>query len=270
VTRDELTTYDNYRENRDISEDLPMGNACAATILAGLLCTWAPTTFPDLSKVERTIVREPAYQTAPRYCLIVFGPKADCRVWLVRDGDTLYVDRNANGDLTEPGESLGPTTRREFMTVDGEKHVPYRTMTYALGDLTPTGSHDRHTGLELTQYQIGDKPAEVVMSLVVNGITKQYAGWTPLFRESRELASIVHFGGPMVAQPVRYRSISLSAANPELHLRFGTPGLEKSTFASLGYEAVPEYVHPRAEIEWPRVGQDSTVVRTTVILSGRC
>src|SRR2546423_744441 len=66
------------------------------------------TTFAaDLSKVERTIAREPAYRSkAPRYCLLVFGPEAKTSVWLVQDGDTLYVDRNGNGDLTEEGEKV--------------------------------------------------------------------------------------------------------------------------------------------------------------------
>src|SRR6476661_5244185 len=61
----------------------------------------------DLAKVERTIRKEPAYKSkAPRYCLLVFGPKAEHRVWLVLDGDTLYVDRNGNGDLTEEGKRV--------------------------------------------------------------------------------------------------------------------------------------------------------------------
>ena len=85
-----------------------MGHACAAAMLAGLLCVSAPPTLPDLSKVDRTIAKEPTYRTTPRHCLLVLGPKADSRVWLVRDGEKLYVDRNANGDLTEPGESLQP------------------------------------------------------------------------------------------------------------------------------------------------------------------
>jgi hypothetical protein len=247
-----------------------MTHACAALALAGLLCGSMPATLPDLTRVDRTIAREPAYRAAPRYCLLVFGPEADVRVWMVRDGDTLHVDRNANGDLAEPGESLGPTDRREFMTLEEGRSVPYRQATYSVGDLSPAGRRERHTGLELSQYQVGDKPAEVVISLLVNGTTRQYAGWTPLFAESRELAPIVHFGGAMVAQPLRGGAVSLSGAKPELHLRFGTPGLGSRTFASLGYEAVPGDVHPRAEIEWPGARPDVPPVRTTVTLTGRC
>ena len=61
----------------------------------------------DLTNIDRTLRKEPTYQTkAPKYCLLVFGPQATTRVWLVQDGDALYVDRNGNGDLTEEGERV--------------------------------------------------------------------------------------------------------------------------------------------------------------------
>src|SRR5437588_1748457 len=69
----------------------------------------------DLKKLNRGIVKEPAYVTKqPKYCLLVFGPQATTRVWLVADGDFLYVDRNGNGDLTEPGERVRFSGFREI------------------------------------------------------------------------------------------------------------------------------------------------------------
>ena len=38
----------------------------------------------DLAKVERKIAKEPSYQGKPKYCLLVFGPDAKTRVWLVQ------------------------------------------------------------------------------------------------------------------------------------------------------------------------------------------
>src|ERR1700730_17465035 len=64
----------------------------------------APAT--DLSKIERSIRKQPAYRSKPRYCLLVFGPEARTKIWLVQDGDVLYVDRNGSGDLTEPGKRV--------------------------------------------------------------------------------------------------------------------------------------------------------------------
>jgi hypothetical protein len=63
----------------------------------------APAAAIDLTRIDRTIAKEPAYQSKPKYCLLVFGSDAKTRIWLVLDGDRLYVDRNGNGDLT-----LGP------------------------------------------------------------------------------------------------------------------------------------------------------------------
>src|SRR5881628_3847633 len=76
-----------------------------ALVLAG--CLLAGTAAAGAPKIDRTLVKEPAYRTkAPRYGLLLFGPDGKDRVWLVHDGDTLYVDRNGNGDLTEPGEAV--------------------------------------------------------------------------------------------------------------------------------------------------------------------
>jgi hypothetical protein len=71
--------------------------------------------LPDLGKLDRTIRKQPTYTAKqPLYGLLVFGPKADKRVWIVLDKskpdadhyDVLYVDRNADGDLTASDERL--------------------------------------------------------------------------------------------------------------------------------------------------------------------
>jgi len=71
--------------------------------------------IPVLQNVDRRIRKEPEYvATRPLYGLLVFGPAAQKRVWMVLDRsrrdaeryDRLYVDLNANGDLTEPTERL--------------------------------------------------------------------------------------------------------------------------------------------------------------------
>ena len=64
----------------------------------------------DLSKIAHKIVKEPAYRSKPKYCLLVLGPEAKTRVWAVLDKsgpgatdyDVLYFDRNADGDLLAP------------------------------------------------------------------------------------------------------------------------------------------------------------------------
>jgi hypothetical protein len=61
----------------------------------------------DLSMIDRSIAKEPVYQSEPHYALLVFGPQAAHRSWLVMDGDELlYFDRNGNGDLSEPEDRI--------------------------------------------------------------------------------------------------------------------------------------------------------------------
>src|SRR5437763_6522431 len=86
------------------SKRMPLRRILPALALLALPCAQAMAA--DLTKIERRIGKEPKYRGKPKYCLLVFGAEARTRVWLALDGDTLHVDRNGNGDLTEPGEQV--------------------------------------------------------------------------------------------------------------------------------------------------------------------
>src|SRR5262245_43456246 len=69
------------------------------------MCLWPlAARTADLAHIDRKIAKEPHYQGKPKYALAVFGPEAQSKVWLVSDGNLLYVDKNGNGDLTEAAE----------------------------------------------------------------------------------------------------------------------------------------------------------------------
>src|SRR5262245_10706058 len=72
------------------------------TLILGVI----PVSAADLTKIDRTIAKEPTYKGKPKYCLLVFGPEAKYRVWLVTDDEALYVDRNGKGDLTDKGNRI--------------------------------------------------------------------------------------------------------------------------------------------------------------------
>src|SRR5262245_22972882 len=75
-------------------------------ILLALVVT-APARAVDPGSIDRSLTREPDYQTRlPKYCLLVFGPEAKARVWLVLDGNDLYLDRDGTGDLSKPGNRV--------------------------------------------------------------------------------------------------------------------------------------------------------------------
>jgi hypothetical protein len=88
---------------------------CLLATLLVVGSTAAPAWGADLAKIDRTIAKEPAYKSKPKYCLLVFGPGAKTRAWLVLDGDTLYADRNGDGDLTEKGERFVPARQDQWL-----------------------------------------------------------------------------------------------------------------------------------------------------------
>src|SRR5262245_9490132 len=102
-----------------------------------LLALAAAAQAADLSQIDRTIGREPEYKNHARYALFVFGPEAAGRVWLALDGDVLYVDRNANGDLTDEDERFpvnGTCARRvtvpSITLNDGSGHTNLMFLIY--------------------------------------------------------------------------------------------------------------------------------------------
>jgi hypothetical protein len=192
----------------------------------------------DLSRIEKTIGKEPTYKGKPGYALLVFGPEAKTRIWLVQDGEKLFVDRNADGDLTDPAEAIEPSKVRVA-------NISYRDKEYVIGSLGP------HTDFKITAYSEDARQWNYVLKLKVDGKLQQFAGWKPIFKETPDKAPILHFGGPLSVQPLRFHEFSLKEKKPELHLRFLTPGVGEFSTVSLGYEAVPKEIEPVALIEWP-------------------
>jgi hypothetical protein len=118
-------------------------------IVPAALLLWADATpAADLSKIDRTIQKEPAYQSKPRYCLLVFGPEAKHRVWLVVDGDVLYVDKNGTGDLTEEGKRINAPG---FTASTHPAHAQERSI--EVGDLSVAGLTHTKLAVSQTQYR---------------------------------------------------------------------------------------------------------------------
>src|SRR5262249_50418082 len=99
-------------------EDVCMKRSWAG--LVTLLLAVGTCVAADLAKVARSLAREPAYQAKPKYCLVVYGPEAKTRVWLVLDGDVLYADRNGDGDLTGKDERILKTSAYDVSIAERE------------------------------------------------------------------------------------------------------------------------------------------------------
>lgn len=267
--------------------------------LAAALVVAAPATAADLTKVERRIAKEPAYQTkAPRYCLLVFGPDASPRVWLVLDGDTLYVDRNGNGDLTEKDEKVTAPAfekQRGDGLIAGERAIEAGKIRTG-----PKGGHD----LMLMQLRIpkdgdfaGGGPEDfeafrsargrlvtgVVLTSDAKALTDRKEKGSPPsvqmalidsqglleFSERPETAPVIHFNGPLQMALHPMRKLARGQAW-ELSVGIGTPGLGKGTFAMRGYQGVPEGAHPVVDLECPPREPKAEPIKLRVTLKQRC
>lgn len=226
----------------------------------------------DLAKVPRTLARPPVFRTpTQRYCLLVFGPSADFRVWLVLDGDRLHVDRNGNGDLTEPDEFTTPEK-------DNTDPASFKPVTLLLPD-----GRKEELGFALYgwfDYQKGKASDKIQPSVHVWWQGRWYGSWGdesgPCVWGTRpENAPVLHVGGPLrmgfeipAAAALRRKEKGVY----ELFAGVGTPGLGSGAFVHLSYAkgAIPEGFYPVADLEFPSKTPGGPPVRVRAVLKQRC
>jgi hypothetical protein len=246
----------------------------------------------DLTRIDRSIAKEPLYKTkTPEYCLLVFGPEAKTRVWLVRDGDALYVDRNGNGDLTEPGEKVAAHARYS---------VPEENVyTFQAGDIR-VGQH-LHKDLAVNMVKLADfadsdeavkahvskdpqaRGYMVAIEMEIPGLEGRgaegrvvqqavFADYHGLLKFARKPhdAPIIHFGGPF--QISLFYPQRLQPGQPvDVTLGVGTPGFGPGTMAYIFYDGViPRNAYPKLEITYAAVRPGEPPLKEEYELRGRC
>ena len=236
----------------------------------------------DLRTIERTLRKEPAYQSKnPLYCLLVFGPAAKTRVWVVLDGDVLYVDRNGNGDLTDPGERIAAQEVRHNQDPDEEVRRHFERNCWKAGEepvltcgpgvqwfyiLQIVPRADGHDRTWVKDWQ--EKPFAFAITTKTGGAQRARLR----FATSPQEAPILHFDGPRrfvlseKVGPQRFRPGESLNLFVELH----TQGLNGALRMRTESYAAPENVHPVAEIEFPPGRPGADPIRVHVELKGRC
>lgn len=226
---------------------------CSLVLL--ILWIWTAQAMAEgTPKIDRAIAKEPVYQTKqPEYWLLVFGPDATTRVWVVRDGDVLYVDRNGDGDLT------GADERVPFKDGGLAQALPI-----AAGK-TPFAITSLHT-MEAGRYYV---------RVEAEGKRLQYASVKPASR--REDAPVLHFDGPLVMglahtdpsqQPLRRSSkpydfsVLVTTAGPAQKEAWG-PVIDHQKY-------VPADVHPVAEFEFVPKKAGGETIKVKAVLNLRC
>lgn len=262
-------------------------------LVAALACILTASTWAqDLTVIARKIAREPVYTTTPRFCLLAFGAELQTRVWLTLDGGVLYVDRNANGDLTDDGPPVPAKNRDQADDEDGD-------LWFELGDI-PDGKLT-HKNLRVSVQRLdrlAERKEEVKEYLAADPHARGYSvavevetpGWKGAgaggrleqevfsrdvqgflkFADKPENAPILHFGGPWQLT-IFGRGRLKVGRTADVVLGIGTPGLGPGTTAYVGYEGViPENVRPTVEIKFPPVRPGGAPVRELYELKGRC
>jgi hypothetical protein len=237
----------------------------------------------DLTKIDRSLRKEPVYQSKhPQYCLLVFGPEARVRAWVVLDGDTLYLDRSANGDLTDPGNCIG--RYRPEVTRDAEI-----VRDFLLEGASRPGGAGREpmfsvlpgvTKVRITQRLPWDVPADAyderfwreqrtAVEVDSAGAYDQVA--FVAFAARPQDAPILHFSGPM--------RVSLVQGREPVELRIGetvewtahltTPGLG-GTVMTVGLPGRLKSARPVADVECPPRRSGEAPIRFHVELTEPC
>jgi RNA polymerase sigma factor (sigma-70 family) len=273
-----------------VAEEIAADRAAEAAKAESYLSRPAPA-VSDLNKIDRKITKEPKYESKPYYALLAFGPAAEKRVWLILDGDVLYIDRNGNGDLTDEGERILPSGKDKIYPA-GQQYS--HTQKFSLKGLVPPVGKDVGGDYQL-DHLIKDStfvPKTDFDKVVArNYATREQAYlWRVVGKERASIpitfvpiaseAQITHIGGPL---SVVLRNPSEQkfrrGSNPDvLEVMIGTPGLlakndgmqRPHPLDSLRISEVPADVHPKAEIEFPRRTAAEKPIRLTVILDQRC
>jgi hypothetical protein len=257
----------------------------------------------DLAKVPRTIAKEPAYQTKyPRYALLVFGEQASPRIWVVLDGDTAYVDRNGNGDLTEADEKVAmPEFKKQQgreAVMEGQREVtagsittgPNTTQQLMLMQMRLAKNPKPRTDEEGEMLKLFGNPPDGIFTgiIVMNELPKALIDAKgekfdePImhmamadqrgaleFSDRPEKAPIVHIGGPLQIQLHLMQKL-IRGQQSELSVCIGTPGLGKGTFVMRGYQGVPKDVYPVVDLEFPAKEPGAEAIKLQVVLKERC
>jgi hypothetical protein len=260
------------------------------SFLLVLLVSSAASAAVDLAKIERTIVKEPAYRSKPRYCLLVLGPEAKTRVWLVQDGDTLYVDRNANGDLTEANDKVAAEKSE-----DAEEGV----YSFKAGDLRDGKRLHKELNLDVTKIDHLANRYDAVATLLkkspkargydlslaveipgrkgfgpggrVEQLTSRIDATGVLqFSERPQDAPIVHFGGPWQVTLFSQHQLMIGRET-DVVLSVGSPGVGPGTFTWTAYEnVIPPDQFPTLDIVYPPKHPGEAHLREHFELKQRC
>ena len=225
-----------------------------------------------LAALDRKIAKEPKYVAAEQYyALLVLGAEPQKRVWLVADGESLYLDRNANGDLTEEGERFPLSSTGDpdhFVTRWREWKVPgltesdrYSDIRVRIGSLSstwrPAGDARNHVYLNRFMDAAARTPHANLSNIhvTIGGSRTQFCN--AMFSTAAATAPVFQMDAPLTVGVIEQLTPHVFDRSPGLEriqVAVGTPGWggdQPGCFSYLMYEGLPDAARPVLEIEFP-------------------
>jgi hypothetical protein len=234
--------------------------------------------------------KKPRYANEPRYALLVFGPKREQRVWMVLDGTTLYVDRNGNGDLTEPDERLEPNNPKDCSNKFGgsgsHTHMDIFEFTVATAGGGNTKLRLQHwiraknfqPSTEFEKKIFAERAAMGYENSTLWRLDGLGRGQTPLlFMPKPADAQVCALDGPLTFSLKMADRAVLQRGEGGSDLAFhiaviGRPpiGMDRVFINPLATNEVPEGAHLEVEIEFPSKAANAPPLRRKYLLKQRC
>jgi hypothetical protein len=229
----------------------------------------APPAVPiDFAKVDRTVGKTPSLTTHARYGLFLFGTNGERRVWAILDRaadaagarfDVLYLDRDADGDLTEPGETI-----RAAAGEDGG------AVKFAVGDFADPATGARHTDFTITWAE-----ASVRFRMQWRGEKVTFGGYGPSrdtyakFASEPATAPVYVPGHDRPLQFEHWMSGELTrGGSTDFKVFVGNSGDRRGAFSAVDDEFLPAGEAPLAALLW--TDRDGKPRETPFRLPERC
>ena len=221
-----------------------------------------PLVSEKLIKIDRTITKLPKFESEkPGYCLLAFGPGAEHRVWVIFDGNKLFVDRNGDGDLTDDGA----------IAADPALSMPSRSYVFSVTDIGPAKQEKKYA-LMLSTITVGASQPAAILIVTREGHPAQRVGPTDLrFTDKPEDARVLHFGSPVITvRPSILIPTKLDEEKAtEFHVQVGTPGVGTGSFVAFLNQNLAKNRNPVAEFTFqPAVAGAEPIVKR-VVFEGR-
>lgn len=176
---------------------------------------------------------------------------------MVQDGERLFIDRDGNGDLTEPGECV--------------KGRP-PSQTNGPTEFGPISVLAKKGVLTKTTIEVQASPSLTFVYCHAEGQPWQRAvvdaGGYLAFSRSPQTAPVLHFQGPLTIGLRFNREFKRHSRPEDFDVFVGTPGIGPGSFVRFGNASIANEIHPELEIDFPR--DNGATIHVKMILDKRC